>query len=144
MIHWLSVAVAVVFTWLGMVVAISFLEVPLKFRTPGVTLQLGLAIGRRVYRGLNSWEVALAFVALATVILGSPPLGVGLGILVAVAALGIQLVAVRPGLTRHSDAVLAGVVAPVPHSRSRGHHAYVAFEVIKVVALLTSGIQMLL
>jgi hypothetical protein len=30
-----AVAVAVTFTWLGMVLAISFLEAPLKFRAPG-------------------------------------------------------------------------------------------------------------
>ena len=35
--------------WLGMVLAISFLEAPLKFRAPGVTLALGLSIGRVVY-----------------------------------------------------------------------------------------------
>jgi len=31
-----SVATAVTFVWLGMVLAISFLETPLKFRAPGV------------------------------------------------------------------------------------------------------------
>ena len=39
-----SIAVAVVFVWLGMVMAISFIETPLKFRAPGVTLQIGLGI----------------------------------------------------------------------------------------------------
>ena len=32
------------FVWLGMVLAISFLEAPIKFRAPGVTLQIGLGI----------------------------------------------------------------------------------------------------
>ncbi|GCE41717.1 probable conserved transmembrane protein [Rhodococcus wratislaviensis] len=41
----LSVSIAVTFIWLGMVVAISFLEAPLKFRAPGVTVPLGLGIG---------------------------------------------------------------------------------------------------
>lgn len=36
-----AVAVAVIFVWLGMVLAISFLEAPLKFRAPNVTLQIG-------------------------------------------------------------------------------------------------------
>jgi hypothetical protein len=31
-------AVAVTFVWLGIVLAISFLEAPLKFRAPNVTL----------------------------------------------------------------------------------------------------------
>ncbi|HPZ93893.1 MAG TPA: hypothetical protein PK871_03115, partial [Mycobacterium sp.] len=57
---YLAVAVAAVFVWLGMVLAISFLEAPLKFRAPGVTIQLGLGIGRLVFRALNICEVVLA------------------------------------------------------------------------------------
>jgi hypothetical protein len=44
-----AVAVAGVFIWLGMVLAISFMETPLKFRAPRITLQLGLGIGRLVF-----------------------------------------------------------------------------------------------
>ena len=58
---------------------------------------------------------------------------------VAVAALAVQLVVVRPRLNRRSDEVLAGRVGP----RSRGHHVYVALELIKVVALLVAGICLL-
>ena len=55
--QWMAVAAAAVFVWLGMVLAISFLEAPLKFRAPGVTIQLGLGIGRLVFRALNICEV---------------------------------------------------------------------------------------
>ena len=41
-----TVVGAVAGVWLGMVLAISFLEAPLKFRAPGVTLPPGLGIGR--------------------------------------------------------------------------------------------------
>ena len=61
-----AVAVAVIFVWLGMVLAISFLEAPLKFRAPNVTLQIGLGIGRLVFRALNTVEVVLAIVILVT------------------------------------------------------------------------------
>lgn len=38
----MAVATAVTFVWLGgMVLAISFLEAPLKFRAPDVTLRIG-------------------------------------------------------------------------------------------------------
>ena len=43
-----------------MVLAVSFLEAPLKFRAPGVTLPIGLGIGRLVFRALNSAEALLA------------------------------------------------------------------------------------
>jgi len=55
-----AVQLAVPFIWLGMVLAISFLETPLKFRAPGITLPLGLGIGRLVFRALNAAELALA------------------------------------------------------------------------------------
>jgi hypothetical protein len=42
--------------WLGMVLAISFLEAPLKFRAPGLQLTVGLSIGRIVFRALNVVE----------------------------------------------------------------------------------------
>src|SRR3546814_4917970 len=55
-----AVATAFTFVWLGMVLAISFIEAPLKFRAPGVTIPLGLGIGRLVFRALNSVELLLA------------------------------------------------------------------------------------
>ena len=42
-------ALAGVFLWIGFVSAISFMEAWLKFRAPGVTLTLGLGIGRLVF-----------------------------------------------------------------------------------------------
>ncbi len=138
----LAVAVAAVFVWLGMVLAISFLEAPLKFRAPGVTLQVGLGIGRLVFRALNACEVVLAAVALSAVVLGRAPGAAVAAVGVAVAALGLQVVVVRPALTRRSDAVLADA-AVAESGRSRAHLAYVGFEGLKVVALLLGGIMLL-
>lgn len=140
--HWLALAVAAVFVWLGMVLAISFLEAPLKFRAPGVTIQLGLGIGRLVFRALNMCEVALAAVALVAVVMGRASTGVDVALGVAVVALGAQVLGVRPALTRRSDAVLAD--ASVAESgRSRAHVVYVGFEAAKVVALVVSGVLLL-
>ena len=140
--HWLALAVAVVFIWLGMVVAISFLEAPLKFRAPGITIQLGLGIGRLVFRALNVCEVVLAAAALVAMVLGRAPGTAAAALVVAVAALGVQVVAVRPALTRRSDAVLADAAA-AESGRSNAHLFYVGFEVVKVVALLVSGVLLL-
>jgi hypothetical protein len=135
----LTIAVAVTFTWLGMVAAISFLEAPLKFRAPNVTLQIGLGIGRLVFRALNSVEFGFAVVILAVFLAGPPSVGAIVAFGIAFAALIVQLVAVRPWLNRRSDKVLAGLNAP----RSRGHYAYVGFEAIKVIALAVAGILLL-
>lgn len=127
------------FGWLGMVAAISFLEAPVKFRAPGVSVRIGLGIGRLVFRALNTVEVVLALVLVGCVVLDPPPARVVVPVVVTVAVLVVQLAAVRPRLARRADAVIAGADVP----RSRGHHAYVALEIIKVAALAVGGILVL-
>lgn len=140
--HWTAVAVAAIFIWLGMVLAISFLEAPLKFRAPGVTIPLGLGIGRLVFRALNSCEAVLAAVVVVALVIGEPSTGLIAAVMVAVAALLIQVIGVRPALTRRSDAVLADA-RQADAGRSHAHYVYVALEVVKVVALLVSGVVLL-
>ncbi len=122
-----------------MVLAISFLEAPLKFGAPGVPVRVGLAIGRRVFRALNTAEAVLAGVLLIAVFLWPPSVPAAVTVVLAAAALLLQLTAVRPRLNRRTEAVLAGEDAP----RSRGHHAYIALEVVKVVALAVGGTVLL-
>ena len=100
-----------------MVLAISFLEAPLKFRAPGVTVPLGLGIGRLVFRALNVTEVVWAALLVAGLLIDGRPTRVVVAGATAVAALVVQLVGVRPLLTRRSDRVLAGEDAP-PFSRA--------------------------
>ncbi|WP_432026119.1 hypothetical protein [Streptomyces sp. 1222.5] len=134
-----AVASAVTFVWLGMVLAISFLEAPLKFRAPGVTIPVGLGIGRLVFRALNAVEAALAVLVIAAVAMGGATAGIA-WLTAAVAALLLaQLAVVRPRLNRRSDRVLAGEELP----RSRGHFWYVGLEILKVAALLALGAGLL-
>ena len=139
---WSAVAAAAVFVWLGMVLAISFLEAPLKFRAPGITIALGLGIGRLVFRALNTCEVALAVLAVVALVIGKPSVGGIAATLVAIGALLVQVIGVRPALTRRSDAVLADP-SQAEAGRSNAHFVYVVFEVVKVVALLVGGILLL-
>ena len=129
-----AVVAAVSFTWLGMVLAISFLEAPLKFRAPGVTIPLGLGIGRLVFRALNRVEMVLLVLVLVGVAVAPRPALVGTAAALAV-LVGVQLGMVRPTLNSRSDRVLAGEELP----RSRGHLVYVALEVVKVVLLVALG-----
>ena len=139
---WVAVAVAAIFVWLGMVLAISFLEAPLKFRAPGVTIPLGLGIGRLVFRALNACEIVLAVIVVVALVIGTPSAGVIAATLVAIGALLVQVIGVRPALTRRSDAVLADA-GQAEAGRSRAHYYYVGFEVVKVVGLLVGGILLL-
>jgi hypothetical protein len=134
-----AIAAAATFVWLGMVLAISFLEAPLKFRAPGVTVPIGLGIGRLVFRALNRTEAVLALAVIVAVAVGGPSVPVGVLTAVPALLLAVQLAAIRPRLNRRSDRVLAGETLP----RSRAHLFYVATESIKVLALLALGVSVL-
>lgn len=136
----ISLAIAVTWLWLGMVLAISFLEAPLKFRV--VDIPTGLGIGRVVFRALNSVEAVLAVVLVVALVAGDPRRSAVVAGVGAVVVLCVQLAAVRPALTRRSDAVLGGG-APQNHPRSRAHWWYVGLELVKVVGLLVAGVGLL-
>lgn len=134
-----AVATAAVLIWLGMVLAISFLETPLKFRAPGVGIPIGLGIGRIVFRVLNRVEIALALIAVAAVATGQPPGSVaGLTAVILIILAG-QLIVIRPQLNRRTDRVLAGQHPP----RSSMHLYYVGLEAAKVLTLAALGICLL-
>jgi hypothetical protein len=134
-----AIAVAAIFVWLGMVLAISFIEAPLKFRAPGVTLQVGLGIGRLVFRALNGVELLLAAGTVAAFIGRPQSVSAMVAAAVAMTALLVQVLLVRPHLTKRSDTVLAGEEGP----RSRAHFVYIGFELVKVAALLIAGVMLL-
>lgn len=128
------VRIGVPFVWLGAVLAISFLEAPLKFRAPGITVPLGLGIGRLVFRALNVAELAFAVILTVAVAAGDArsvtPVVV---LLVALwALLAVQLLGLRPRLDRRARDLLAGRTPP----RSRLHLGYIAAEAVKAVLLL--------
>jgi len=130
-----SLAGAVTFVWLGMVLAISFLEAPLKFRAPGVTVPIGLGIGRLVFTVLNIVELILATMLMLGLLMEVPPPRVLVAGVACIAVLVTQVAVLRPALARRSNRVLAGEVV----ARSSAHYWYVLLEVVKVVALVTTG-----
>lgn len=132
-----SAAAAATFLWLGMVLAISFLEAPLKFRAPGVTVRIGLGIGRLVFKALNTVESLLVVVIAAAVLVDVPAAAPVVALAAAAIVLALQLLLVRPRLARRSNAVLSGdESAP----RSSAHVAYAGLEVVKALTLLLGGI----
>jgi hypothetical protein len=123
--------------WLGMVLAISFLETPLKFRAPGITLELGLGIGRVVFHALNLVELVLAaLLAVAYVGVDGVDHVACAALVVAAVALLAQVVVLRPAL----DARLARRIAGEELPRSAHHLVYIGLELLKVIALLVAAI----
>lgn len=131
-------AVAAVFVWLGMVLAISFVEAPLKFRAPGVTLKIGLGIGRLVFRALNVFEYVFAATIAFALFTHETSTALNIAMFLAVGSLLTQTIVVRPLLSRHTSAVLEGDEG----RRSRAHFAYVGLELVKVIALVWTGVEL--
>ncbi|HTN58869.1 MAG TPA: hypothetical protein VL043_11425 [Protaetiibacter sp.] len=131
---------AIVFVWLGMVLGISFLEAPLKFRAPGITIPLGVGIGRLVFRALNLVEGVFALVLIVTLVLAWPPAvstAVIVGALVVVLAIGAGVL--RP---RMDARVRRGELSD-GQPRHALHIGFVALETAKVLLLLALGILLL-
>jgi hypothetical protein len=129
--------IAVPFIWFGMVLAISFVEAPLKFQAPGITLPLGLGIGRLVFFALNKMEIVCAVLLLIAFWRGrsntkteTTSLGAILLILV------LETVWLLPVLDARAELVLAGTVPPF----SNMHLVYIAFDAAKLLLLFTLGI----
>ena len=135
----IRVAAAATLIWLGMVLAISFLEAPLKFRAQGLELRVGLAIGRIVFRALNIAEVVWAAVIAVCLTVAGPSGPVLVLAEVTAVLLAVQLLVVRPRLNRRSAQVLSGHEAP----RSRAHHTYIGLEACKLAALVALGAALL-
>jgi hypothetical protein len=139
------VLIAVPFVWLGMILAISFIETPLKFRAPGITVPLGLGIGRLVFRVLNAAEFVLAatltLAALTSTAGRSTIEGVPTTVLIALwTLLVVQVAVLRPRLDRRARQVIQGHGPP----RSHLHLAYIAAECAKVLLLPMFGIVLAL
>src|SRR6478609_2119681 len=115
------------FAWLSMVLAISFLETPLKFRAPGITLPLGLGIGRLVFRALNTTEITFTAVLLAALLTYRPGIASWLLLSITGALLATQTGLLRPRLDRRAGQIITGQTPPP----SRLHLAYIALEIVR-------------
>lgn len=134
------VALICAFVWIGFVCSISFLEAWLKFRAPGVTLPIGLGIGRLVFAALNKVEWVLALGILVS-IYTKPALTTlkdKLPFVITVVFLAIQTVWLLPALDNRAEMHINGEnVMP-----SNLHIYYVIAEAIKITALFYFGIKL--
>lgn len=135
------VAIAAIFIWIGFVGAISFMEAWLKFQAPGITLPLGLGIGRLVFAALNKVELVLSLVVVTSILYP----GIDrfrakyLFFIIPFLILIFQSVCLLPLLDARAEMHIVGQeVAP-----SNLHYYYVGSEFIKIVGLFIFGIKLL-
>ena len=132
--------IAIPFVWFGLLGGISFLEAPLKFRAPNVTLALGLGIGKLVFFWLNKIEIALALLLLASFFAHKPEKNFSLILFGVIALLlTLQTVWLLPALNARAAAVISESFA----ATSNAHFVYIAFEVIKFISLFALGVSLI-
>lgn len=132
------ITIAASFLWIGFICAISFMETPLKFRAPGVTLPIGLGIGKRVFRALNKVEWAFAIIIAIGMLISKGHSNIFLfgGYGLTLVLLVTQTLWLLPALEKRADALISGqTISPSPV-----HWYFVAMELGKVTALFLSSI----
>jgi len=128
--------IAIPFIWFGMVGAISFMEAPLKFRAPNVTLALGLGIGKIVFQMLNRIEIVFAVLMIVSLFFARPATNFALYIFGAIfVLLLLQTVWLLPLLNIRAEQVINGVIAPFSYN----HLIFIGFEVVKFILLFVLG-----
>lgn len=118
--------------WIGLIIAIDLIEAPLKFQAPGITIPLGLGIGRLVFAAMNAVEVALAVLLALALIRPRPERSTLIAAGAAGTLLLVKLAVVRPLLAVHTDAVLAGT----EQGGSFAHTGYIVVDAALFLALI--------
>ncbi len=130
--------IAISFLWVGFVCAISFMESWLKFRADGVTLEIGLSIGKLIFKALNrvEWVLCIALIVLvftdANKLINYKNLILGFLIIVLVC----QTFWVLPGLEARAELKIQNIELPP----SNLHFIFVIAECLKVLGLCLYGV----
>ncbi len=134
--------VSCVFLWVGFVSAISFMEAWLKFQAPGVTLPIGLGIGRLVFKALNQIEWVFAIVIVLNFVLRRIRKANNkmVFLVIPLMILTIQTLELLPALDARALQIINGEV----HEPSYTHTAYIVLEAVKVISLLIFGTTLFL
>lgn len=117
--------------WLGLLIGISLIETPLKFQAPGMTIPLGLGIGRLVFAAMNIVEGVLALLLLLAVFRSRAPRPERALALALAVVLALKALAIRPLLHGTTDAVVEGA----SEGGSGLHYLYIAADGLLIVGL---------
>jgi len=135
-----KINLAVVFIWIGFICAISFMEAWLKFHAPGITLGLGLGIGKLVFGTMNKIEWLFAIIVLFYIFqLKNFWNAKNAAFLLTIGVLSIQSFWLLPALGERADLIMEGKTP----EKSSLHFYYIGLEIIKFGSLSFFGIKIL-
>lgn len=131
--------IPIVYLWIGFICAISFMEAWLKFKAPGVNIQIGLGIGRLVFSALNKVEWFFACMIIISLFVSKNYFFSFYHIFyyLPLLLIALQTFWLLPILDIRAQMHIDGKI--VPHSNL--HWYYVAMEIIKVVSLFLFSIK---
>ena len=123
--------------WLGFFMAISFMEAPLKFTAPGLSMAEGLQIGKIIFKVLNRCEWTFLVILLITCLFRKTSRS-GFYLITAVSTiLALETMWLLPVLDHHADEIIQGGLV----TDHNAHWLYIILELIKVPVLLLIGIE---
>ena len=131
------VTIMSVFLWLGFICAISFMESWLKFQAPGVTLSVGLGIGKIVFGALNKMEWVFAIIVFIYFIFNRNAPGRFLYSCILLILIA-QTFWLLPDLDARADIIMSGKEA----APSSLHWLFVIAELAKVFLLFFMSITL--
>ena len=127
-----EIAILLPTLWLGVLIGISFIATPVKFRAPSLTRPAALEVGRLTFRLFSRIEWGFAILVLGAVAAAERsawPLSLAV---LAAGLVALQSTWLLPALNRRVDMVIAsGTSAP-----SGSHLGYSVTEGLKFLALL--------
>ncbi len=126
----------ITFIWAGLVTGISFIEAPLKFQAPGITLELGLGIGKIVFGALTTIEIVLSIFSVLFIFLIKEKRKFFYLFAIPIVIVVIDNIILLPILDERLDMIVNGT----PPLASNTHWYYVILEIIKLLFLILSGV----
>jgi hypothetical protein len=124
------------FVWFGFVTAISFLEAPVKFTAPSLTLPVGLDVGSHVFAALNKVEWFFAIISSVFILSGFTSKKITTFFIIIILILSIQTFWLLPAL---EERVLIYLSGNIPQD-SNLHIFYIIAEMIKIISLFFLGL----
>lgn len=136
--------------WAGLVIGISFIEAPAKFRAPSLTRPVALDVGRHVFRASHMVQLGLALAFWPCAVLAPMSLGRWGALSLVEAVFFVQHLWLLPVLDQRAQAIISGSGSgsgsgPDGQAPAGGspHAVYVGLEVAKLGMLLGLGYSLL-
>ncbi|POY36727.1 hypothetical protein C3K47_10230 [Solitalea longa] len=132
-----SLPIVITFLWLGFICSISFMEAPIKFTAPHLTLEVGVEVGRVVFKALNRIEIIFCLCSIGLVFINSFHRTIIIFLCLLAIILGAQTFWLLPALHERIQLIIEGQIPPASYL----HKLYIVLDSVKAVCLVLLGIS---